>query len=727
MATKHGLTGQVKNSTGGVSVVVQGDIKTVDRFSNDILQLAPPASRIKSIEINPVMIPGFDTFKITGSKIHDDQVTEISPDIAVCPECIGDLVNDPERIDYPFVNCTNCGPRFTIIESLPYDRPRTTMKSFRMCPRCKTQYNDILDRRFHAQPIACNSCGPVYTYKDSVKTLTGINEILSEVSLHLASGRTVAVKGMGGYHLMCDALNNRAVSELRNKKQRDAKPFAVMFRDIRALKQYCILGEPEEKELTSWRRPVLILKQKEALASAVSDGLNTIGAMLPYMPVHYMLFRVLKTPVVVLTSGNISDEPIITSDSEAEKKLMPVAGSILSYNRQILNRTDDSVIRFINNKISVIRRSRGFVPRPVDLRFNVEGIIALGAEQKNSFCIGRGNQAVMSQYIGDLKNEATYDFLVESIERFIRLFRFRPHCIACDLHPDYLSTRHAEALMKDLKVPLVRIQHHHAHIASCMAEHGIDEEVIGVSLDGTGFGTDGKIWGGEFLIAGLKSFTRVAHFDYVALPGGDKAVEETWRTAYSYIYKYFGDEFDYESMPLFRIVEKRKLSMVRQALVKNINSPLSSGAGRLFDAVSAILGLCIEARFDSEAPMRLESVICDDTDDFYPFRAGESIVFADTLREIIKDMKKNPASVISAKFHNTIAHVILEVSKKIRKETTLNKVLLSGGVFQNKYLLEKTSYLLNRNRFRIFTNHLVPANDGGISLGQLVIASKTRT
>ena len=726
MATKHGLTGHVENRTDGVSVVVQGDLKTVDRFSNDILQLAPPASQIKSIEINQVDIPGFDSFKITGSRIHDNQITEISPDIAVCPECLDDLEKDPSRIDYPFVNCTNCGPRFTIIERLPYDRPKTTMKSFRMCSKCKSEYNDILDRRFHAQPIACNSCGPVYTYKDRIRSLSRIDEILQEVSSQIDSGRSVAIKGVGGYHLMCDALNNSAVSELRNKKNRDAKPFAVMFRDIQTLKSYCFLDETEEKEIVSWRRPILILRQKKQLAAAVSDGLNTIGAMLPYMPLHYLLFKILKTPVVVLTSGNISDEPIIIDDTAAEKQLMPVADSLVSYNRQILNRTDDSVIRFIDRKISIIRRSRGFVPRPVDLKLNVEGILALGAEQKNSFSLGRDNQAVMSQYIGDLKNHSTYNFLVESIERFSKLYRFKPRCIACDLHPDYLSTRHAEILEKEFNIPLIRIQHHHAHIASCMAENGIDEEVIGVSLDGTGFGTDGKIWGGEFIIADLKSFRRYTHFDYVPLPGGDKAVEEPWRMAFSYFYKYFGDNFDYHSMPLFRLVEKKKLTMIREALSREINSPLSSGAGRLFDAVSAILGLCIMARFDSEAPMRLESVINDETNDLYPFHADKTIVFADTLKAIIEDMKRESASVISARFHNTVAHVILEISKKIRKETSLNKVLLSGGVFQNKYLLEKSLYLLSRNRFKVFTNHLVPANDGGISLGQLVIASKTR-
>ena len=544
--------------------------------------------------------------------------------------------------------------------------------------------------------------------------------------MQIASGKTVAIKGLGGYHLMCDALNNNTVSELRHKKQRDSKPFAVMFRDISAVRKYCYIDEEEEKELKSWRRPILILKQKEILSTAVSNGLNTIGAMLPYMPVHYMLFRIIKTPAVVMTSGNISDEPIIIDDLMAEKQLMSISDSLLSYNRQILNRTDDSVIRIIDHKTSLIRRSRGFVPRPVDLKCNVEGILALGAEQKNSFCIGKVNQAVMSQYIGDLKNPATYDFFNETIDRFSNLFRFKPEFIACDLHPDYLSTHHAELLENELNIPLVRVQHHHAHIASCIAEHRIEEEVIGISLDGTGFGSDENIWGGEFMIADLKGFRRFSHFDYVPMPGGEKAIDEPWRMAFSYIYKYFGDSFDYESVPLFNLIDNMKLLLVKEMIVKKVNSPMTSGAGRLFDAVSAILGLCPEATFDSEAPMRLESAIDGETNDFYPFRADKTIVFADTLKTILEDLRKQKISVISAKFHNTVAQVILEVSRQIRNDTSLNKVILSGGVFQNKYLLEKSSYLLTRNRFKVFTNHLVPANDGCISLGQLVIASKIR-
>ena len=726
MAAKHGLLGEVDNRTDGVFVIVQGDMKTIDQFGNDIIQYAPPASKIKSIDIKTTQINPFSSFNIVSSKTTEDQITEISPDIAVCDNCLEDLNSDSHRINYPFVNCTNCGPRFTIVEGLPYDRLKTTMKHFSMCNNCDKEYNDILDRRFHAQPIACNSCGPVYTCKDSQKSLGDIIQILQEVSDRIATGKTVAIKGLGGYHLMCDALNSLAVSELRKKKQRDSKPFAVMFRDIAAARIYCFIDDEEEKEMISWRRPILILKQKKLLSEAVSNGLNTIGAMLPYMPVHYMLFRTLKTPVVVLTSGNLSEEPVLIDDEKAEEQLLSIADSFLSYNRIIFNRTDDSVVRIIDKEITLIRRSRGFVPQPVDLKCDVEGILALGAEQKNSFCIGKGRQAVMSQYIGDLKNHATYNFFIETVDRFSDLFRFRPELVVCDLHPQYLSTLYAEMFEKELNIPIVRVQHHHAHIVSCMAENGLDEEVIGISLDGTGLGEDENIWGGEFLIVDLKNFTRYSHFDYVPLPGGEKAIDEPWRMAYSYIFKYLGENFDFESIPLFRSIDKKKLSIIREMIIKKINTPMTSGAGRLFDAVSAILLLCAEATFDSEAPMRLESVINCETNDYYPFQAGKTVVFAETISGIIADSGRKDVSLISAKFHNTVAQAVLEVSKQIRKETSLNKVILSGGVFQNKYLLEKSLYLLDRNRFNVFTNHLVPANDGGISLGQIVIASKTR-
>ncbi len=668
LAVKHGLYGEVDNRSNGVSVILQGDLKTIEKFSNEILENAPPASQIKSIELIPKQIEGFSEFRIAGSKTIDNQITEVSPDIAVCDDCLSDMLSDPGRIDYPFINCTNCGPRFTIIEGLPYDRPETTMKDFKMCERCRTEYYDITDRRFHAQPIACNSCGPQYRYKDREKTLTGTDSVLMQVVAGLQMGQIVAVKGLGGYHLMCDALNNDAVLRLRMKKQREAKPLAVMFRDMSDLKKFCHVDEIEQRELRSWRRPILILRQKKILSEAVSNGLNTIGAMLPYMPFHYILFRHVNTPSVILTSGNLSDEPTIIDDTSAEKQLMPVADSIVSYNRKIHNRADDSVVRIINGKISLIRRSRGFVPRPVDLNYNVDGILALGAEQKGTFCIGKNFQAVVSQYIGDLKNVPTYDFYRESIERFSALFRFKPEYAVCDMHPDYFSTKFALQLAKDRGIPVVKIQHHHAHIVSCMAEYGLEERVIGISMDGTGYGIDGKTWGGEFLIADTGSFTRFVHFDYVPMPGGDKVAEEPWRMAFSYLFKYFGDSLDYDSIPLFRSINHRDLGLVKQMILKDINCPQTSGAGRLFDAVSALLGLCRRSTFDSEAPMRLESAIESDTELCYPFGLDDAVIFKDTLRAVLSDLPHLKISLIAAKFHNTIAQIILEVSEKIRKD-----------------------------------------------------------
>jgi hydrogenase maturation protein HypF len=726
LAARHGLLGEVDNRTDGVSIILQGDLKTIDRFRNDIIKYAPPASNIKSIEIKRARFKSYGCFRIAESKTVDNLVTEISPDIAVCEECLNDMECDPERIDYPFINCTNCGPRFTIIAGLPYDRPLTTMKNFKMCTDCESEYDDILDRRYHAQPIACNKCGPVCNFTDGTKHLSNLDQILKEIALQIASGKTVAVKGLGGYFLMCDALNNTAVIELRQRKHRDEKPFAVMFRDVPTVRSFCYLDAEEEKELVSWRRPILILRQKKLLSPRVSNGLKTIGAMLPYMPLHYLLFRNIKTPAVVLTSGNISDDPIVIDDFIAEKQLLQVACSVLSYNRIIQNRTDDSVIRIIDHNVSIFRRSRGYVPRPVDLKEDVEGILALGADQKNSFCIGKGCQAIMSQYIGDMKNPAIYDFFIETIDRFSRIFRFKPEIIACDLHPDYTSTHHAEILEAELKIPVVRVQHHHAHIASCLAENCIEDEVIGVSFDGTGLGTDGNIWGGEFLIADSKKFARIKHFDYIPMPGGDKAVSEPWRMAYSYLFRYFGDDLDYMSIPLFRSLDDKKLSMVREMIIKKMNSPLSSGAGRLFDAFSAILGLCQEETFDSEAPMRLESAIDYETNDFYPFLINETIVFSDTFLALLKDLSRQKIPVIAAKLHNTVAQAILQTSQQIRKNTSIKKVVLSGGVFQNKYLLEKTSSLLRKERFKVFTNHLVPVNDGGISFGQLAVTSKLR-
>lgn len=726
LAGQHRLNGEVINRTDGVTVIIQCDRRKAEDFINDIRSLAPPAANIRSVDMHKKLVRGYNEFSITPSIDNDLNITEVSPDIAVCSECLDDLKNDPERIDYPFVNCTNCGPRFTIIKTLPYDRVNTTMESFDMCLRCASEYHDILDRRFHAQPVACNRCGPVYIMNENGYQITGISDILNRIAARIADGKSVAIKSTGGYNLMCDALNEKAVSSLRLNKQRDSKPFAVMFRDMSAIKEYCVTGSEEEDLLSSWRRPIVILKQRESLAPSVSSGLDTIGAMLPHMPVHYMLFRVLDTPAVVLTSGNMSEEPIITDDLIAAERLMPVTGCVVSYNRKIQNRVDDSVMLVVNNKPVMVRRSRGFVPQPVSLLCRAEGIFAAGAEQKNTFCIGKESQALMSQYIGDMKNTATYDFYLESYRLFSRLFRFEPSTVVCDLHPDYLSGGFAATMAEEAGIPLVRVQHHHAHAVSVMAEHGLKEKIIGVSMDGTGYGTDGNIWGSEFMIVTADSFERYSHFDYFMMPGGDAAVEEPWRMALSCLYRYFGSDYNFMSLKLFQELDEKKVALVAEMLDKGINTPLTSGAGRVFDAVSALLRLCPEATFDSEAPMRLESAIRGDTDEFYPFTIASSVSLDETFHAIVKEISYTDVSIIAARFHNTIARIILHVCLEIRKQTGLSKVVLSGGVFQNRYLLEKSLYLLTVNRFMVYTNHLVPPNDGGISLGQLLVAAERR-
>ena len=726
LALKHCLHGEVINRSDGVRVVLRCDLTAVTRFIDDIRALAPPAANIKLVEYRLTEVRSYSNFTISPSVNDGMTITEVSPDIAVCDECLSDLVNDPRRIDYPFVNCTNCGPRFTIIRALPYDRVATTMAPFEMCPQCASEYGDVNDRRYHAQPVACNHCGPVYVLRADGNEVTGIKAILNEIAGHIASGGSIAIKSTGGYNLMCDALDEEAVALLRQRKQRDMKPFAVMFRDIETLREYCVTDGSEETLLLSWRRPILILRQKKPLAPSVSNGLNTTGAILPHMPFHYMLFRILATPVVVLTSGNLSEEPIIISDNVALRDLMPVTGCIVSYNREINNRADDSVVRMCSGKAILIRRSRGYAPQPVDLSTGAEGIFAAGAEQKNCFCIGKGTRAIMSQYIGDIKNVATYDYYTETYGLFSSLFMFEPSAIACDMHPDYLSGRFAEELAGDRGVPLMRIQHHHAHAVSVMAEHGLSGRVIGVVMDGTGYGTDGNIWGSEFMIASATEFERYTHFEYYKMPGGDLAVAEPWRMALSCLFSAFGSDYDLRSLRLFRKIDKERRNVVNTMLLNGINTPLTCGAGRVFDAVSALLGLCMRSSFDSEAPMRLESAIDCRTEEYYPFGLNGTVCFGDTFRELVHEAGRKDISLIAAKFHNTIVQVILSICRRMRNDTGLNEVVLSGGVFQNRYLLEKTSYLLSMNRFRVYTNHQVPPNDGGISLGQLVATAERR-
>jgi hydrogenase maturation protein HypF len=727
LAKKYQLCGSVANRSDGVIVKIQGDATVVEKFIQDIITDAPPAAFIKRINSTRVNDSLFSGFEILPSKKNGRLYTEISPDIAVCEDCLADLKTQKHRINYPLINCTNCGPRFSIIKELPYDREKTTMSKFKMCPVCQNEYHDIDDRRFHAQPVACNYCGPAYEYVVDDKILYDIPSMLNQIASQIDRGDVVVIKGVGGYNLVCNALNEQSVKRIRTIKNREAKPFAVMFKNVDTIKHYCVLSDREKTMLESWRRPIVILAQKELLCSAINHSLGSLGVILPYLPLHYLLFDHLKTPGIVFTSANKSDEPLVAGDQKIKEDFLMLSDGVLRHNRNIFNPVDDSVIKVGKKTCQVIRRSRGYVPNPVELNSSVDAIFAAGAEQKNTFCIGKDKTGILSQHIGDLTNYETFQFYIDTVEKFFDLYHFKPEVLVCDQHPAYLSTKFTDKFA-GLYLPdpanVIRVQHHHAHIASCLAEHKINHKVIGVCFDGTGYGTDGNIWGGEFLLCDSRSFERYAHFDYVKMPGGDAAAKEPWRMAVAYFEKYFGGSNEWEKLQCFEKVDQKSFALLRNMIQKNINSPLTSSAGRLFDAVAGMLNLCSFNSFEAEAPMRLESVIDKSVTGSYPYQIfNDTVRFDQTIGAIISDLHKMPVSNISAKFHNTVVNVIVDLAGSIGREEGVRDVVLSGGVFQNTYLLEKSVEKLRNRKFSVYYNEQVPANDGGISLGQLIVAS----
>jgi len=730
MAKLFELTGWVQNTNENVKILVTGSPRNLELFLLSLKEEAPVAAMIEAITTIETEKLAFNEFKILESHDVSDEITEISPDIAVCEACLRDIEQPGNRLDYPFVNCTNCGPRFTIIQDLPYDRAKTTMKSFSMCPDCRKEYDTVTDRRFHAQPTACRDCGPSYElYVKSIRISKDIEVITNHVSQCIEGGGIVLIKGLGGMHLACDAFNEASVERLRNLKNREGKPFAVMFRDLKTVKQYSETGAIEEQSLTSWRRPIVLLEKnnnsdRPPLAKSLNAGLNLLGVMLPYMPFHHLLFRRLKTAAIVLTSGNFRNEPILIDNNLAIEAFSPLVDKIVLHNRDIYNRTDDSVVRIIGDKERVFRRSRGYVPAPIRTDLNTDGVIAFGAELTNCFCVGKGQKAYLSQHIGDLQGLETTLFYEKTIAQFIKLFRVKPTMMAVDMHPAYISTQTG---MNFGDYPIVQIQHHHAHIASCMAEHHLDEKVIGVALDGTGYGPDGHTWGSEFLVCDLNDFKRVTHFEYIPLPGGDLATEEPWRIAVSYLHKVFGKGFTEIEIPFLKQTDPEKIRLIVSMIDKQINCPLTAGAGRLFDCVASLLDLVQVATFQAEGPMRLESIIRKDITDSYLFTTDETICFDDTIRGIVEDIRLGiDHASISTKFHNTIILAIFETVNMIRRSEGITKVVLSGGVFQNKYLLEQTTAILEKNNFVVYSHAAVPTNDGGIALGQLAVASKRR-
>lgn len=723
LAISFNLNGKVENTNDGVEIEINATSAILKQFITEIKLKAPQASNIYSIEYWATTDKVFDSFDIKQSKAISNRVTEISPDIAVCDDCIKDMRFQKHRINYPFINCTNCGPRFTIIKQLPYDRIKTTMNEFPMCEICQAEYSNITDRRFHAQPVACNSCGPKY-YTD-LNDDEKIDDIIKKVSAVISKNGTFALKGLGGYHLGCNAFSEEAVNKLREIKKRDGKPFAIMFRNIEKLQEYTHINSTETELILSWRRPILLLEinNHSIFPIGISVGLSKIGVMLPYMPFHYLLFDKIETDAIVLTSGNISKEPIIIDSSKAVEVFNGKVDLIVHYNRDIYNRTDDSVIQSIDNSSVIIRRSRSFAPAPIRFNLDFEGIFAAGAELENVFAIGKSNQVILSQHIGDLQNPETFDFYKESFNRFKELFLFQTNLVVCDLHPDYLSTKFAQSL----NCNIIQVQHHHSHVASAMLENNIDEKVIGISFDGTGLGTDGNIWGGEFFVCDLNDFERIYHFENLPIPGGDIASKQVWRSGISAIYRAFGDDI-FKLNNKFLNEFKEKIPLITQAIDKKINSPLSSSAGRLFDAVATIIGLNKISDFHAEAPMRLESITNKYYNSFYEYEIKNSeIKFNKMIQGILFELQNDISlSEISTKFHNTIAQICYDLIIKISENEQIFKVVLSGGTFQNKFLTEKIIYLLKKSNIKIFINRYVPSNDGGIALGQMAIAAKRR-
>jgi hydrogenase maturation protein HypF len=716
LAEKLSLAGYVLNSSAGVLIEVEGDPEQIEIFIRELHENPPPLAQIEDVTAASLEPTGYPAFVIRESVDQPGQLAPVSPDVATCDDCLRDFQTPGNRrFGYPFTNCTNCGPRYTITKAIPYDRPLTTMACFPMCEQCLREYEDPSNRRFHAQPNACPNCGPSLT-----QSVEAVRRLLHE-------GRIVAIKGLGGFHLVCDPFNDAAVRLLRERKKRSDKPFALMVPDVAAAEKLCVVSDQERAALTSIRRPIVILARRPdaPLSQALAPGNNTLGVVLPYTPLHHLLFDG-SFSALVMTSGNLSEEPIVTGNREAALRLYSIADAFLFHNRDIHTRIDDSVARVFAGQERVLRRSRGYAPHPVTLSFPLAEILACGAELKNTFCLTKDHYAFLSQHIGDLENYETLVFYRETLARMQQLFRIAPHAVAYDLHPQYLSTKLA---LEMTGVQQIGVQHHHAHIASCMAENGIIEKVIGVAFDGTGFGADGKIWGGEFLIADFAGFERRAHFRYTPLAGGDRAVREPWRLALSYLLDTFGAQLDSLDLPLFHRIPPKKIATVRSMIGRRINTIETSACGRLFDAVASIVGVRDEVNFEAQAAIELETCALPGIDSTYPFEISTGdpwqIDLRPAIEAIVRDaLAAKPTGWIASAFHNTIAAIIVEVCLRLLSAEGIHRVCLSGGTFQNVYLIERAVAGLRANGFEVFLHSKVPPNDGGISLGQAVIANR---
>jgi hydrogenase maturation protein HypF len=744
VAGQCGIRGQVLNSSGGVVIEAEGSEDEVERFLHALKTELPPLARIDCLTVSDQAPRGDNEFAIEKSVGVQGHAGLVPPDIATCAECESDFRSrGNRRFGYPFTNCTNCGPRYTIIRDVPYDRVNTTMAEFPMCARCRSEYEDPLNRRFHAEPNACPDCGPSLALLSENELASGVEPqfvaresaaILGRVRSLLREGRILAIKGLGGFHLVCDATSESAVSLLRERKRRSGKAFAIMVRTPEIAERICILTVADRALLQGTRRPIVLLPRREqsGIAPSTAPGNARLGVMLPYTPLHHLLFDE-SLDALVMTSGNVSEEPIVSRNEDAWPRLHKLADYFLFHNRAIRTRVDDSVFQTFEGREYPVRRSRGYAPDPLPLAMPLTEVLACGGELKNTICLTKDRYAILSQHIGDLENLETMDFFRETLEHLQRFYRVSPTAVAHDLHPSYLSTRFA---LRDSGLPPIGVQHHHAHIASCMADNGIEANsiegrVIGVALDGTGYGTDGTIWGGEFLACDFLGFERCGHLRYVPLAGGDSAVRQPWRSALAWLWETFGEGVsslpDVRWLPGFRDIAPQRIRVVETMIARGIQTVATSSCGRLFDAVSSLLGIRHETTYEGQAAIELE-MAATSASGWYPFAIEDGAPFQIDMRPaieaIVGDMGRRIAPAeISARFHLTMARVIADSCGRIRASHGLTRVCLSGGTFQNLRLLGHATSFLRERGFEVFVHRRVPTNDGGLALGQAVIAS----
>jgi hydrogenase maturation protein HypF len=724
LARRHELTGWVLNDEQGVQIEVEGEADRVASFISD-LSCPPPLAVVERQQVTYIPPVGSTNFQIRESIAGQERFALVSPDITLCEDCRRELFDPTDRrFRYPFINCTNCGPRFTIIQDIPYDRPKTTMASFEMCPDCSREYHDPEDRRFHAQPNACPVCGPQVKLLDATGEGVSSTDPIRETIALLTAGKIVAIKGLGGFHLACDAAHEETVALLRGRKYREDKPFALMCRAIEVIKRLCVVDDASRELLTSRERPIVILSRRAdaGVARSVAPGQRTLGVMLPYAPLHYLLFADGLTSLV-MTSGNVSDEPIAYKDVEAVTRLGGIADFFLVNNREIHTRCDDSVVKPFRGKVTFMRRARGYVPFPIKLPRGGKSVLACGAELKNTFCLTKGSYAFLSHHIGDLENFETMRSFEEGIALLQSLFLIEPEVVVHDLHPDYLATRYALVYAEERGVPKIGVQHHFAHALSCMAEHGLEGPALAVVMDGTGYGEDGTVWGGEFLRVTAQEYTRLGHLRTIPLPGGDKAAKEPWRMGAAYLERICGS-LEKVDIPFVHGLDLGRWSLLRDAMQAGINAPLCSSTGRLFDAVSALLGVREQVNYEGQAAIELEQMADPREEGEYPMEIAEEdgvpILNPDpVIAAIVEAIKKGEVpGTISARFHNSLARSILQMAIQMKEKTGLSEIILSGGVFQNHLLMGTVYDLLEGEDFKVYIHHKVPPNDGGIALGQ---------